>query len=138
MGVDVSFVDLDSAVSRLKTGLELPPDRRGMTWASRRCVYSRFVHKNIWEARPEKEKVRQIVDLLRETQNAVIRKCFQETNPEAKEKLVMYARNIGLRIINLEENYLQDRPSDFAPDDRLKEEEERVRASVNAGPEHIW
>ena len=47
MAVDAAFADLDVGVSRLQAGLEVDPDNRDMKWGSQRCVYSRFVHKNI-------------------------------------------------------------------------------------------
>lgn len=136
MAVDAAFADLDIGVSRLREGLELNPEERDMNWACQRCVYSRFVHKNIWEICPGNERVEEIMNLLRETRAAVITKCFDKklTNEE-REKLIIYARNIGLRIINLEENYLHNEPTDFAPDDKLEEEEKNVRAEVKAGLE---
>lgn len=133
MAVDLAFVDLDTGVSRLRKGLDVPPNKRGMKWSSSRCVYSRFVHKNIWEVHPEKDRVEGIVQLLRKTRAAVITACFAKTSHDEREKLIIYARNIGLRIVNLEENYLKDKPSDFARDDNLVQEEKRVRDEIDRG-----
>ena len=71
--------------------------------------------------------------MLRRTRAAVITTCFRERKDEERENLIIYARNIGLRIINLENNYLLGRPTDFAPDDELMKEEKRVREEVAWG-----
>jgi len=133
MAIDAAFADLDVGVSRLQVGLDVPTKKRSIKWASKRCVYSRFVHKNIWEVCPDNRRVEEILDLLRSTRSAIITMCFGKVTSEEREKLILYIRNIGLRIINLEENYLNDKPSDFAPTDKLIEEEKKVRAEVAAG-----
>lgn len=131
---DLSIVDLDVGVFRLRSALEVPLEDRKVKWGRRGCINSRFVHKNIWKSRPEKARVEQeIIPLLRETKEAVITLCFEYCKENKKKKLVEYARNIALRIANLEENYLNDKPSDFAPDDRLVKEEKKVWAQVAAG-----
>lgn len=127
MSLRLSIADLDLAVQDLRSAFCVPPEKRGVAWAGGRCVDTRFVHKNVWKFRPNKKDVEsQIIPLLRDTKEAVIAMCLGDYNEDERKRLVVYARNIGLRLANLEENYLRDKPSDFAPDDRLDNEEKRI------------
>ena len=132
MGVRVCTADLELSLARLSSGLDTPAEDRRFEWAQERCIFSRYVHKNVWKFRPDKKRVEEeIIPLLYRTKEAVITMCLNGFSEEEKRKLVKYARNISVRIINIEENYLNDRPSDFAPDALLDKEEREIWAQVS-------
>ena len=133
MGVRLEVADLDLAARECEAALEVSQEYRHIEWASGRCVNTRFVHKHIWKSRPRKDYVKsKIIPLLKTTRDAIIAIRFDNYKQDEKERLVVYARNIALRIVNLEENYLLDRPSDFAPDDRLEKVEKEIWEKVKA------
>ena len=117
--------DLDVAVEELRHLLEIPPNERGIGWLHEVCIYSRFVHINVWSDRPPVEEVRkEIIDeLLTKAEIAVCQLINSERLPSfEKPDARSFHENIQLRIQNLENNYLKLLPSDFDP----AEEEPRL------------
>ena len=132
MGVCLSIVDLDLSVHECRSALKVPDEMRDIKWAAGRCISTRFVHKNVWNFRPSNEYVKEIMPLFEKSKEAVIRMCYNGFGNDEKTRLVIYARNITLRALNLEENYLCDKPSDFAPDSKIQEVEDAITARLES------
>lgn len=136
MGVPGSIVELDFAILELTSWLAAPSGGDAPDWPEDGCVLSRCVHKIVWKSRPAKQRVAgEIIPLLEKVGTAIIARAIITRDQDLREDLIKYARNVGLRASNLRENYLKDLPSDFAPDAKLTEEENKVRAAVTLAPE---
>lgn len=134
MAIHLTIADLDLSVRHLESALNVHHKQRVFDWAPKRCIDTRFVHKNIWKFRPTNEYVeKEIIPLLRKTKEAVMAMCFEDYSKDERKKLVVYTRNITLRIMNLSENYMHGKPSDFAPEDKLEEVEEQIWAEIALG-----
>ena len=126
--------DLDSFVSLLREALAVPRNERDLDLARRLCTYSRYTHSSVWQVCPPRAYVKEdIIPLLFESQNAILDTLNATTSPREEERLKVYARNIDLRLDNLEK-YVRGVPSDFAPDHKVAEIEEKYSISDGHKP----
>lgn len=118
MSLMQSITDLDVAVEELELLLSVAPEERDARWAYNVCVLSRHVHINVWDDCPQAEIVEGIIGLLNRARDQIRKLDVKGYSQHDKEEVDVHIINIGRRIKNLHDNYLQGKPSDFRPDAR--------------------
>jgi len=126
---------LNRALQILRTAVLVPTHKRGFAWAHTCCKASREVHEGVWalqtkadevltEILPLLENVKQEMDALPIPRRGKLRKYIGA-----------FSRNVGQRIDNLRDNYVEGNPSAFAPSSLLEEAEALLKESEGADME---
>jgi len=126
---------LKRALQILMTALSVPAHKRDFAWAHTCCKASRKVHEGVWELQikadevlteilPLLENVKQEMDALRIPRRGKLRKYIEA-----------FSRNVGQRIDNLRDNYVEGNPSAFAPSSLLEEVEALLKESEGSDME---
>jgi hypothetical protein len=83
------------------------------------------VHVDVWTYCPNYDYVKkEIVTLMHRAQEEIDKLVLlleKKQDKEGAEEVTIYKKNIGLRITNLQENYLQGKLSAFVPDNKISE-----------------
>jgi len=109
-------MNLSICIARMRSLLSRKD--RDADWAHDVCTASRMIHIGVWAECPGKDEVRSTVLPLLKQAAVAIAAIGDGLDGEGREMLDRYAKNDELRWANIKENYLQDKPSAFAPDER--------------------
>jgi len=106
-------MEVELYMSRLAEALEVDENKRNGEWAHRVCVLTREIQEAVFNSRPERKFVkREVVPLLRRAADAVDR---VPRKGRYKNKINDFVGNIRARADDLEQNYVNGKPSEFAP-----------------------
>ena len=105
-------------VAQLESALETNVSLRDSSWAYDRCGDTREIHEDVWERRPPRRYVKKkVIPLFKRTDRAV--STVRRAGPYV-DYIEGFSRNTKARIRNLN-NYVEGKPSDFAPDAKLED-----------------
>jgi hypothetical protein len=101
--------------------LDVPPPERDGPWAYEACRLSREMHLAVWQSCPEPQYVRdRVIALLHRLLDAL--RALASKPPQVfgmyDQYVADFASNVEERIQNLM-NYVEGRPSAFAPEAKL-------------------
>ena len=117
--------DLDVSVTCLRNLLKVPSENRSAEWGHHCCTYSRFVHVRVWMECPSRESlIRNVIPLLKKIKKELLELCDRDDISEGdRQRIAAYAANFRMRIRNIENNYMKQKPSAFLPDEQLWDRE---------------
>jgi len=125
MSVCLSLKDLDAAIGRLAQALSKEQQSEGKKYARDLCICCRFVHMDVWTYCPDYDYVnKEIITLMHRAQEEIDKLVLlleKQQDKEGAKEVTIYKKNIGLRITNLQENYVQGKVSAFVPDSKISE-----------------
>ena len=106
----LSMEDLDRLIRVL-------PEERDLDWVHELCNVSRYIHLDVWGCCCEHSYVEEaVLQLFRKTVRELDAMATVGGISSAMKRAVVVAkRNVTIRIKNLEENYLQGKPSRCEP-----------------------
>jgi len=120
--------DVSLSILKMKSLLAVPLKMRNVAWAHDTCTTSRFIHLDVWRFGLKRQYVEKRVLPLLIQAKAELR-ALAESGVEVsdREKIYMYMRNDELRIKNIQENYLNGKPSGCVPNDTISDLQDRIR-----------
>ncbi len=118
----VVAADLLGAVSEMERLIEEASAKRTIAAAAKLCAQSRELHFLVWWWAPKEEYAeKNVLPLLRKAMSLADEIAAGNLPQEEAKKASIYSRNIGLRINNIQNNFLQHKDSDFIPDSKLQD-----------------
>ena len=120
MNTQLTVVSLKLSIAKMESLMKVVKEQRDAAWAHDVCTTSRMVHLNVWRFCPDRKYVRDtVIPLLKKAKKNLLELCESKRLEGVRTKIFEYAENDRFRILNLERNYLNCRPSAFRPGHKL-------------------
>ena len=110
-------MNLTSCVAEMKDLLS--SEIHNLNSAHQVCTASRMIHIGVWVECPSKEYVTNtVLPLLKKAEESLVALGEDVLEGDERRKVARYANNDRARFRNIKENYLEGKPSAFAPDNQ--------------------
>ena len=102
-----------------ETILNTLPEGRNPDWPHILCRISRLIHIAVWDEGTDFISTQKVIGLLNKAKDQMCAFDTSVYDEDEQKRIKKHIRNVTWRIKNIEDNYMQGKLSDFAPDDKL-------------------